>query len=357
MTHSSAIAGERQITLAEKNIDDLVWLSNNQIVFSSNRSGHPNLWVMPATGGDAIQITKGNGPDLGVRSSADGRTLLYLQQATIGTIWTANVDGQDVRQATHDDQYRIMPSLSPDRRRLAYVMVDNDPLSSKGQIYISDRDGSNRQQLTVGTEVVQWPAWSLDGKLIAYVAYPDTPKADPRIVLIDPASPGTPRQIGRGSMPRWMNADSLLVLYQSRAWLVFSNGAAQTPLSPDSIYALPLPSRGLTFFRDFHGGGSDWQIAHGSILEPTTYKRGKYVPLQGNPVLSHDGRFLYGMKDGSNQREELFRYSLLDGKVERVPGSFPGLGWQFSLSYDGQEFVYPELRLGAKLVIIEDLFR
>ena len=62
---------ERQLTHDGKNIDEVCWTRQGLIIFSSNRAGNTNLWAMRASGGPAVQITKGAGPDLGMRISAD----------------------------------------------------------------------------------------------------------------------------------------------------------------------------------------------------------------------------------------------------------------------------------------------
>ena len=76
---------ERQLTFDKKNIDDVAWTRNGFIIFSSNRGGNTNLWVVPAEGGTPVQLTKGSGPDIGLSVSGDGQKLVYLQQQRVGT--------------------------------------------------------------------------------------------------------------------------------------------------------------------------------------------------------------------------------------------------------------------------------
>ena len=68
---------ERQLTANRKGIDEIFWAGNDQIFFTSNKSGNTKVWMIPASGGEAVQITKGTGPDIGVRASADGNRLLF----------------------------------------------------------------------------------------------------------------------------------------------------------------------------------------------------------------------------------------------------------------------------------------
>jgi Tol biopolymer transport system component len=42
---------ELQLEFTGRNCDEVCWASNNQIIFSSNKSGNTNLWMVPAEGG------------------------------------------------------------------------------------------------------------------------------------------------------------------------------------------------------------------------------------------------------------------------------------------------------------------
>ena len=73
-----ATGRERQLTHDRCGIDEVCWTRPNELVFSSNRGGHTNLWMISASGGRPVQVTKDLGPDIGMRLSADGQTLLCL---------------------------------------------------------------------------------------------------------------------------------------------------------------------------------------------------------------------------------------------------------------------------------------
>ncbi len=88
---------ERQLTFNKKNIDEVCWASNNQIIFSSNISGNTNLWMIPADGGKQVQITKGLGPDLGIKISTDLKKLLYFQSPEISATFGLEIFGKGRR--------------------------------------------------------------------------------------------------------------------------------------------------------------------------------------------------------------------------------------------------------------------
>ena len=93
-----------------------------QIVFSSERDGNPEIYVMDTNGGNQRRLT--NNPD---------------------------------------DDWE--PSWSPDGKRIAFSS-DRDGAS---EIYVMDADGSNQLNLTNNNPGLDSsPSWSPDGKRIAF---------------------------------------------------------------------------------------------------------------------------------------------------------------------------------------------
>ena len=62
--------------------------------------------------------------------SRSGKTLLYLQQQPVGYLWTANIDGSSLRQISFDEREIWEPGISPDKKLIAFVMRDPDPLKN-----------------------------------------------------------------------------------------------------------------------------------------------------------------------------------------------------------------------------------
>ncbi len=350
-----ATGEERQLTSDGKNIDEVFWLSNDQIVYSSNRTGNTNLWLAPSSGGDPVQLTKGSGPDLGIKASADGRTLLYLQQQPVGNLWISRLDGTGLKQMTRDERHRMDPSFSPDRRQVAYVMADSDPLIRARYLYVSDLDGSNTRQYTAGEEIVHFPRWSPDGRWISYVSHPvDELHDSSRVYLLDAMNPGVARPIGRGWGTVWISPETLIVAHGRRAWLTHVDGSPQEPISPDSTYIISLRNHSLSLVWDWRPSEIGWQLAAGSFTDSTIFEKVERLPVpQTRLRLSPDQEYMYYTR----QSGELWRYSLVKRKEEKIPGSFPGLGSSFTISHDGREIIYADERLSAKLVMIENLFK
>ncbi len=346
-----------QLTSDAKNIDEVCWSANDQIIFSSNKSGNTNLWMIPAAGGQSVQITKGGGPDIGMSVSSDGKRLLYMQRQQAGYLWRAAIGGQESRQLTMDERNITWPSFSPDGRQIAFSMSDNDPLKTASHIYVCDRDGNNRRQITAGDEIALSPAWSPNGRWISYRGYKSTQTMDSsKIYIVDAVDPGSPRALGSGLYSRWLDTSSLLAFHPGKnKGSIFTLDGQSTSLDyKDSVCLFPILDGKSVLVTDSHVGKRGWYIVAAKdnrVLEGATPRRilTEFYP----PNLSPDKKyFYYSSQDGILQR-----VSLRDGKDEKIAGTFPGLSSFFSISSNGEEIVYNDSRLNAKLVLIENLFK
>ena len=162
--HDLASGKERQLTSFKQPILDLTWASNGQVFFSSSKGGNTNIWMIPAKGGAAVPVTKGSGPDLGARVSADGRRLIYLEDREISYLWTADLDGRNARQLTFENQRVSRPKFSHDGKRIAFTVSSDDQLRPGSQIFAINSDGTDRTQVTAGGGVHSSPSWSPDGR-------------------------------------------------------------------------------------------------------------------------------------------------------------------------------------------------
>jgi serine/threonine protein kinase len=348
---------EKQLTHAQKNIDEVCWALNGQIIYSSNKSGNTNLWMIPASGGESIQITKGSGPDVGMSISADGKRLLYLQRQETGYLWRGTIDGRSIRQLTTDERNIGWPSFSPDSRQIVFGMSDNDPLKSISHIYVCDRNGNNRHQVTSGDERALWPTWSPDGKWIAYSSRKSEQPLDSAVVyILDPADPGTPRPMGKGIYSKWIDSSTLLVAnpFNHTGSIATLNEKSTSLAYKDSINLWPILDGKYVLLTDWHVGREGWYIVaakNNRVIEGAKTK--KIFSVGYPPNLSPDKKFFY-YSEGDGILRKL---SLPEGKDERIPGTFPGLSVAFSINYDGKEIVYNNSRLNSKLVLIENLFK
>jgi len=352
---------ERQLTFDQKRIDEVCWTRRDEIIFSSDKAGSFNLWMVPVDGGPAVQITKGSGGETGMQISADRKKLLYLQTDRIGNLWIANSDGSGVRQITFDERLISAPSFSPDSERLLFSMEDPGLWTTTCHIYLMSRDGSNRQQLTFGNdENADYPQWSPDGQWIAYSSWPSSATWDSsKVYLIAASNPTAPRLLGRGLGIWWINPNTLIVNRQFKNWLFSIDGAPPQKFYEDSTRAYPILGEKYILFKDFRKGGEGWWIVPVAGLNgPSTGPPRKILPENPYVTIAPNGKFLLYPKYVNNVGE-VRKMSLPDGKEQPFPVQLSDLqfGYGVGVSYDGKEIVYVEPRNRAKLVMIENLFK
>jgi dipeptidyl aminopeptidase/acylaminoacyl peptidase len=119
-----------------------------------------NLWVVPAAGGDARNLSGDFDRSIGDSAMSDvyagsstrpiwtpdGASLLTLVSDSGSThIFRVSLDGGDIQRITGGDRRISAFSLSPDGTKLAYLAgTATDP----GDLFVANSDGSDEQQLT-----------------------------------------------------------------------------------------------------------------------------------------------------------------------------------------------------------------
>lgn len=360
MIYELSTGKARQLTFDKKDIRDVCWAPNDQIIFSSNKTGNYNLWAVPASGGVPTQITKGAGPDYDIEMSSDGSKLLYREEETISHIWIAGADGSDPRQITFDDLFLWRPSFSPDGKQVLFGFAQ--PVgSNKGDVVCSiDRDGTNRKQLTSGEERINNPIMSPDGRWIIYGKHPlSTPTDSSMVYLLDARNPGTPKLVGRGAPMRWVDRTTFVswdYFTTPRSWLCSIEGGKPKAFFEDSTFAVPLQGGRYIGYDDVRRGREGvWVAAAPGVKDPALPSPKKLAPANAWGEFDKAGKFYYYVKNAS----EFSRVSIPSGKEEAIRGVFPGLTKVYSwleISYDGKEIVYTDARVSSKLVMIEHVF-
>jgi Tol biopolymer transport system component len=105
-------------------------------------------------------------PETEAAISADGHRLAFTstRSADALQIWVSNADGSDPQQLTRGARSRGSPSWSPDARQLAFDSLDDGHY----HIWIIDADGANLRQLTTDPGDQNVPRWSGDGRWIYF---------------------------------------------------------------------------------------------------------------------------------------------------------------------------------------------
>jgi eukaryotic-like serine/threonine-protein kinase len=349
----------RQLTFDNKEITDVCWVPNDQIIFSSNRSANFNLWMVPASGGSATQITKGAGPDHSMKISRDGSKLLYRQRQYISHIWIAGTDGSNPHQITFDDAYLWRVSFSLDGKEVLFGFSPPVGYQEGSFVCSIDRNGRNRKQLTSGEESINNPIASPDGRWIIYGKHSlSSPTDSSMVYLIDAQNPGTPKLVGKGVPIRWVDEKTFVSFNDSTqsTWLNNIEGGEPQKFFEDSTWAIPLQARKYIGYGDRRSGRHGlWICAAPGVKDPSLPSP-RMLPTSDYGEFDKSGKFLYFVKNAS----ELRRISIPSGKEEIIRGVFPGLNSSLSwldISYDGKEIVYTDARFNSKLVMIENPFK
>ncbi len=359
--YQEIIVGDRetgeqtQITHDKKNIDEVCWTSDDNIIFSSNRSGNTNLWIVPASGGDPVQITKGSGPDLGIRVSKDRGKLLYYVNENVGNLWAGSLATGVARQITNDDKVRYTTAFSPDGDRIAYGQTGGDELRQTQAIYVSNVDGSGRVELTSPTlDLVQSPVWSPDARRIAYSFRERRDSTQTSITyLVDIARPGSSKRIGIGNPLLWLDNDRVVTSSFEGTRILSISAETEERVFRDSTVGIPVKGGTHFFYRDHHVGYEGrWIVRIDEKFNPIGEPR-KLMdtpPIATSPTRDH---VIYIDDQG------LWKVMLPSGQKQKIRNTFAGLTTQtqFTLNPKTQEIVYGVNRQRAKLVMMENPFR
>ena len=186
------------------------------IVFSSDRNGNDDIWIVHSDGTGLQRLTGGSAIDLDPRFSPDGSLIVYDSNAgaPVPHLWLMDVSGGDVTQLT-DDETRgdIFPAWSPDGDALAFAC---GPSADEYDLCLIDVDSHEVRTLYKSKGSIEWePAWSPDGKTIAFVSDRD---GDYDIYTIS-ADGHDLRRItdnpGRDADPAW-SPDGKLIAFDSK---------------------------------------------------------------------------------------------------------------------------------------------
>ena len=122
-----------------------------RIVFSSNRSGNMDLWVLETRTGALRQLTDDPAQDWDPGFSPDGRHVLWSSDRSGHLeIWIAGADGSDARQVTRDGVDAENPTATPDGRFILYTSGSPERLG----LWRIRSDGTEDERLMAGSALL-----------------------------------------------------------------------------------------------------------------------------------------------------------------------------------------------------------
>lgn len=168
-----------------------------QIVYSASDHSGYNIYTLSMAGGTPTQLTSGNAVDAAPAWSPDGLAIAFqsnrddmnagvVGERIVNDIFVIPAGGGDPINLTKGDTDDAQPAWSPDGRLIAFA---SDRAGSY-DLFSMGVDGTGVQTLTSEKGTESDPAWAPDGSQIAFVStLPDD--SDARISLLDIASGST----------------------------------------------------------------------------------------------------------------------------------------------------------------------
>lgn len=260
------------------------------VVYTSGTGEQFHLWLMPETGGDRVQLTRGEGVEAGPVWSPDGSRIAFVAaggRSDDFDLWVIDADGTGLRQLTDtEDVWEGVPSWSPDGRHLAYSHSVGGQ-DEGGEVRILDVDDPGAEQSTVA-DLGDWPSWSPDGNTIVYSGEADGTAA----LFTVPAAGGEATKLGAGLPP----------------------GAGEPSWSPDGTQIAFAATSGDPNAKDPVAWNEDiW------VMDADGTHARKVVTWEGNdhwrPAWSPDGRHLMFTADGAQEEGEIARVDLTTGDL------------------------------------------
>lgn len=210
LTAAKPIVDENQTVEGVSVSPDGKWLA-----FDSNREGHQQIFKLPVTGGEPVQLTRDSADSFDPMWSKDGGMITYHSwKSGNRDVYVMNADGGDIRRVTGYPGHEMGPGWSPDGHQLLFI----GDQAGHWEMYIArgrpDGRWSDARQLTKNSGYLG--RWSPDGQVIAYISLIDTTLHVVRVdgsqkrLLFDGHSLGlTPQQIAFASDPNVLYFDAV----------------------------------------------------------------------------------------------------------------------------------------------------
>ncbi len=218
-----ASGGEaHRLTFDNRLLLGLTWTPDSrEIIFSSNRGGESfGLWRVSANGGTPERVAVGSDGAFGPTLSLKGHRLAYATGFWNENIWRIPIGPRRVlgkpEKLISSDEQEEGPQYSPDGKHIAFQSTR----SGSFEIWRADADGSNPVQLTsFGGPLTGTPRWSPDGR---WISFDSRPGSHPNIFIIS-AEGGPVRRI-----PSESSDDAVPSWSHDGRWIYFASNRSGT---------------------------------------------------------------------------------------------------------------------------------
>jgi TolB protein len=138
-----------------------------RFAFSSTHEGNQEIYTAKMDGSDIKRLTQNPGLDAHPCYTPDGRRIVFSTDRWSGVeLASMSIDGSDVRRITDSPGFDDYPAVSPDGLRIAFVSRRD----GNYEIYTCSLDGSESKNRSNHTARDTFPSWSRDGKSLVFVS-------------------------------------------------------------------------------------------------------------------------------------------------------------------------------------------
>lgn len=177
----------------------------SHIVFQSNRDGNFELYMMNGDGSGVTRLTDYPGVDQFPDWSPNGQEIAFRRDTDIYVLDLLNGES---RRLTNAPPLNQMPAWSPNGQQLAFMSTrDGYP-----SVFVMNADGSGQRNLTpknAGDADADWisraPSWSTSGRQIYFMSSRPSTGLDTELFIMNADGTGTTRlttTIGMDGSPR-----------------------------------------------------------------------------------------------------------------------------------------------------------
>ncbi len=151
----------------------------SRIAFVSDRSGHPELWVMDWDGSNQRQLTKHGSLAVGPAWSPDGTLLAFTSYLRGGpALYILKPQEGYLRRLWEKGGVNSSPAFSPDGKLIAFASSTDGNVD----IYTIPTTGGTARRLTTARAIDTQPTWAPNGRQLAFTS---TRSGSPQIYLMD----------------------------------------------------------------------------------------------------------------------------------------------------------------------------
>ena len=202
-------------------------VTTSKIVFSSNRDGNFQIYVMNPDGTNQTRLTYNNANDSYPSWSPDGTKIIFVSDRDGNSeIYVMNVDGTNQTRLTNNSADDYRPRWSPDGTKIAFVSNRD----GNYEIYVMYPDGTGQTRLTNNPAIDDSPSWSPDGMKIVFTSS----RSGTKDIYVMNADGTNPVQLTNGrwaDYTAWSPDGTKIAFSDSGAiWVMNADGTNQTPL-------------------------------------------------------------------------------------------------------------------------------